>query len=381
MNGAVGLLQKFEASRARPHTLKSTAWRALREALGDSEAERLSSEPLGFAVSLLSDAIDAHGGSGQPAYHNEAHFKEAVLAMGALCSAEFEGHPDRSRLVALGVIAMAGHDFLHDGTRNEPGKSLEENSFRACLPLLRQAGLGQADVAAIESVILGTEDRLLGANRAAYQARQTGPLGREVDQLRMLANEADLSASLLPGSGQKMGALLASEWNAAGIEMGKTVASWAGRLGFLGFACTGSAAARAMGLEEARDVQVRAFSRLASRLGAPSAPEAAKRLDAIAADAGPKAALSLYAGALADESPGWGAAAFGLRPVIGNASPGDPAAQDRAIEALRRRTAEAQEPSAAMVDISPKLQAFRMARGMPCAVAAAVPAHGRKLSE
>lgn len=303
--------------REESPTMSAVVDDAFSSVLDKHEFDALMKSPLGDACRRLSQIVDQENSAG-PSYHNSAHFKEAVLASAFISNAEFKGAFERTRLIGLAVLSMIGHDLGHDGTRNDPesGKHLETDAWNAVAPVLSEAGVSAADSAIVRSVILGTEDRLFPENRARYKSElPQGELGPVVDALRLVANEADLAGSLLPGFGNRLGELLADEWNAAGIPMGATVSSWKGRLGFLSFAATASDGAKIIGLEDERAAQVKAFSVLAERHGLSSPSEAAERLDLLAAQ-NPSSARDVYVSALAEVSPELANVAFPPFPAV-----------------------------------------------------------------
>lgn len=300
------LIDKFQKGREQPVSLLTTAEQSLIEALGPRSARELMQTPLGSSIKALASVIDQHHQSAGPVpdYHNIAHFKEAVIASSAICAAEFSGHPERARMVGLGVLSMIGHDFMHDGTTNSPDKSLEAISWAACEPHLKNAGLSSADQDIVHTLILKTDPSLLPENRERYKGTAPpGAMGRDVDRLCLACMEADTAGSLLPGIGNKMGDLLSSEWMNSGIEAGKTIGSWKARVGFLGFIATATEGSKHIGMEQARTAQIEAFKSIAQQMGLPDAGSAGAKLDEIAQQEGKPKALMIFAKALESISP------------------------------------------------------------------------------
>ena len=155
------------------------------------------------------------------------------MAVGHLCALEFEGEAPCPHLVVLAMTAMVGHDFKHDGTSNETGKSLEAIAWQACEPYLD--GVHLEDKKAIEAIILGTDPTKLNEHRARYSDASVPPSA--IDRLRLIACEADLTPSLMPEHGVEMGKLLAKELKSSNVPvltvLGERISSWESRMGFL----------------------------------------------------------------------------------------------------------------------------------------------------
>jgi len=281
---------RFTALRTRPPDLPGAVAAALAEVAGPEPSPDLL--PLQAAGTALAAKIDASAaGHKEPPYHNRYHFAETVLAMGWLCSLAREQGLFSASLATLGVIAMTGHDWGHDGSLPDQGK-LEGEAAAVVLAVV--APLPDAGCEVVRAVILGTDPAQVAANAARAAGKlPPGPLGPRVDLLCNLANEADVFASFLPALAWQQAEALANEWH--GQPPGATVATHAGRLAFLRTYGCFSAPARSMGLADLRDRQVEAFTRAAKRLDAGATPEAG----AAALDRMPRAkAQALYAAVL-----------------------------------------------------------------------------------
>lgn len=294
------LLTDFQRVRQENTPLPEVVLETLQKTLGPC-SEMLLELPLGKALMRLSQAVqdDTDAQPDKLDYHNIAHFREAVMAVGHLSALEFEGQKACPHFVVLSMMAMVGHDFKHDGTSNTPGKSLEAMAWQACEPHLE--GVHEKDMDALEAIILGTDPTKLNEHRTRYA--QPGVSPEAIDRLRLLACEADLTPSLMPGHGVAMGKLFAAELSSSGVDsletLGKTISTWESRLGFLRHATPISAAADKFGLAQMHTTQLQAFAALSDSLGLTNDKEAAQHLDILEAQRGPEQASQLYMAALA----------------------------------------------------------------------------------
>ncbi|MBR0662868.1 hypothetical protein GXW71_00730 [Roseomonas hellenica] len=277
----------FLARRAGPPDAAAAGEAAMRWALGDA----LPAWPaLLHAAQAIGAAVERHGAGfppgAEPAYHDRHHQAEAGLAMGWLCGAARAAGLLSAEQAGIGVLAMAGHDLLHDGTETGPPGRLEAQSAAATAAIAAASGVVPATAALVHDLILSTEF--------------TRPLGPEL--LPHLAREADLMGSLCPVLGWRLSEALAAERRAAGHPAPDHVASFAGRLGFLHILPTATPIGVGFGLEAAGRAQIAAFGRAAQRLGLiDTAPDAAAAaLDRLPRDQ----ARALYDAALAQSEGG-----------------------------------------------------------------------------
>ncbi len=278
----------FIARRTRPADVPAAFAEALLTVAGDAPDPLL--QRAGARIAAAVQRIPSHGRV--PEYHNRHHASEATLAMGHLCRlAQAQGLISRHD-AQVGVVAMVGHDLDHDGS-SQGGGVLEARSWEAVRAIAAEAGAGARDLAAIGDIILATDPALVAANAAR-------PLDRPCNALRILANEADVCASLLPTLGPCLSRLLAEEWRPANDPMLLRVGTAAGRLGFLLGYPPLSPAATTLGLGRARARCLEVYAEAARRLGAGSTSEQG----CAALDSLPEAASqAAYAEALALISP------------------------------------------------------------------------------
>ena len=169
------------------------------------------------AGQAIAAAVAAHAATfapaSEPAYHDQYHQAEATIAMGWLC-----GRARRLGLLAAesavaGVLAMAGHDLQHDGSRPSPGV-LEARSAELTVELAAKAGLDAATLAVIRRVILATDP-----------LRPQAELDAD-DLICRFGEEADMFGSLTPELGWQLSNALAREVHATGHRRNPPVASF-----------------------------------------------------------------------------------------------------------------------------------------------------------
>jgi len=209
-------------------------------------------------------AVEAHGASfapgHEPAYHDRYHQAEATIAAGWLAGEARRAGLLEPRHAGLCVLALAGHDLLHDGNAAAPPGTLERRSAEATAELT--AALPAAERAEITRLILLTDPAVPPPPDLA---------GR-------LVREADLFASLTPWLGWRLSEALEREWAAAGIDAMAPIASHAGRYALLSLLPPMTPSAVSLGLEAARGLQLAA---LASAGAAETAEQGAAGLDAL----------------------------------------------------------------------------------------------------
>lgn len=250
-------MRQAEALLIRRRTQPPRVGAAVNQALADATGSALPPARLVRAGAALAAAIEAHGASfppaGEPAYHDRHHQAEAVLAMGWLTGAARRLGLLGAEEAALGVLAMAGHDLLHDGGVHPRRGLLERRSAEVAGDLAAAAGLDAGEVATLRRVILATT--------WPWEAREAPGL------LCHLAREADLFGSSLPVLGPRLARLLAQEFAAAGQESPESVATHVARVALLRLFGPVTVPARALGLDAVRAAQLGAYAEAARRLG------------------------------------------------------------------------------------------------------------------
>jgi hypothetical protein len=192
-------------------------------------------------------AMDHASRDGELAYHNRHHVVEVVLAMGWLCGAARRMGAVSSEEAALGVVAMVGHDLLHDGS--PPGGGvMEARSADAVALATASVPLDGRQRTVLRDVILGTDPGRVAGNQArAAGELPPGPHGHGVDLVIAMANEADVFSSMLPNLGLHLTHRLAEERARAGHGWAADIADPGSRLAFLTTYARLTPAARALG--------------------------------------------------------------------------------------------------------------------------------------
>jgi hypothetical protein len=252
------LEQYLLARRQGPPHLVGAAYTALAQLHG-------AAVPPEFAAAgqAIAEAVERHGASfppgAEPAYHDRHHQAEAILAAGWLGAAAVDAGLMSRYAGTLLILAMAGHDLLHDGTLGDTAGALERRSALRTDALI--TFLPTTDRAEISRLIMATMPEA------------------EVDDLpARLAREADLFASLTPVLGWRLSLALATEMAAVGLPGGDAIASHAGRHALLKRLPEMTPPAQALGLAAARAVQLAALCRAG---GDSCAETAAANLDAM----------------------------------------------------------------------------------------------------
>lgn len=284
----------FFALRARPADVPAAFASAM-----DAATHGEMPVDLREAGERLIDAVTRH--PNDLAYHSLHHVAETVLVMGWLCGIALDEGRVEPRAAAVSIVAMVGHDFQHDGSPPDGGR-LEAIAADASVAALADHPLPADDEAILRAVILGTDPAQVRENaRRAAGLLPPGPLGREVDLLTALANEADVFASFLPEMGPQQSELLALEWRAGGHARADEVTGFANRLAFLRLYDQLTPMSRRMGVSELRARQLTAFTCGGGLLEIGGTPEeGAAALDAL----GPEDALRRFTACLRDLEPG-----------------------------------------------------------------------------
>jgi hypothetical protein len=252
---------RFLAQREGPANPPDAAAEALLLASGEPVPADLLA--VGLAIGA---AVSAHGASFppglEPAYHGQHHQVEAAIAAGWLAGEARRASLLDARHAGLCVLALAGHDLLHDGNAVAPHGTLERRSAEATATLTTLLARDERDE--ITRLILLTDPTLPSPSDLAGQ----------------LVREADLFGSLTPCLGWRLSEALAQEAAAAGVANAGRIASYAGRCALLTLLPSMSPPAVSLGLEAIRQLQRTALARAGA---AETAEEGAARLDAMPA--------------------------------------------------------------------------------------------------
>lgn len=278
---------RFQSMRAAPADLDAAFAEAFAMAI---DAADMRADPrlagLQRAGAAIAEAIRTDPGkTADLPCHNHHHFAEATLAMGALCALARGLGRISAAEAAIGVVAMVGHDIDHDGEALVPGEQ-EAHAAAKSASICRTAGVSEQDSALVADIIEATNPSLVRDNAARAAGSLTpGPFGPPGDDLRAMANEADVTASLLPSIGLAFGEALALEMRQAHHPAAAGIASYTGRLGFLRRYAGFTPAAVALGLQAVTRAQIDALAAIARADGCGELPEdGAARLDALPHD-------------------------------------------------------------------------------------------------
>lgn len=170
------------------------------------------------------------------------------------------GHLD-VRGAGLCVLAMAGHDLLHDGCAPIHPGALEQRSAAAALDLA--ADLPETDRTEIRRLILLTD------------VRRPPPQ----DLRGRLARESDMFGSLTPTLGWQLSRAIATECQRSRIPGGERIATFGGRLLLLRAQPMPTAAFVSLGPPAGCALQIAAMAQAAGAMA--TAEEGADFLDAL----------------------------------------------------------------------------------------------------
>lgn len=219
-----------------------------------------------LAQLIEQDGQRRHALGQEPAYHNRLHMADALVALTSLLLLSREDEPSHTRpshAEWVAMLAMLGHDYLHDGTINQSPSQLELRSADALAPLMARHGVAEADRSLVREFILLTDPTKVSASHQRIASRPfsiTDP-----DCLAVLVQEADILASSLPDPGLELTRQLAREWLPVDEQRARQVLTQAGRLGFLRFgALFSSPASRRLGIPAIRADQLASLEAAAS---------------------------------------------------------------------------------------------------------------------
>ncbi len=245
----------------------------------DPRLRRLRDAGIAIAEAVDAEAAGAAAaGHAELPYHNRHHFAEATLAMGWLCAIARDRGAISLHQAGLGVVAMVGHDFRHDGSWDQTG-ALENLAADAAVAIAAMADVDAEDRQALRGIILATALPAVRANKArAAERERAGHRQSGWDAIHLMASEADVMTSLMPGLGCRLGHALAAEWAANPGRPPMDPSSFTGRVAFLRLHDYLSDAAVELGLLLMHVSQVMAFRQIAVRWGSAAQPEAGAAL-------------------------------------------------------------------------------------------------------
>ena len=176
------------------------------------------------------------------AYHNKSHAADAVISASHLATHEFTNNShDLKHNGSYLLFSMLSHDIAHNGGHNSYDYELEQKAVLSMKDYVKSRPemmrLWENKLAStygswdnfsnqISEIILGTDFKNGPTkNLQSYSINSQSTV--KINQLKLLANEADILPSCTHDLGPKLGVQLAEEQNNPGVG------SWSGRLFFL----------------------------------------------------------------------------------------------------------------------------------------------------
>jgi hypothetical protein len=196
------------------------------------------------------EIIFAHDGiKTEPCYHNRLHFADAITTMSVQVAIQShlqnESNPEWSACALLTCIA---HDLGHSGRVNNFESELEMISVALLRPILDECDVTGKWREWVEQSIIQSDFSIVHKNHTAVK---DVPFEWDFKWLNVFLNEADVMASASTKFGTSMGEALAREWKKIGFVAYKTVATPAGRKGFLKNIKFSSPASQVLGIQAA----------------------------------------------------------------------------------------------------------------------------------
>ena len=209
-------------------------------------AERVAQE---IEASFANDIFQT-----EPLYHNRLHFADAIttvsvqIAIQSQLSKSFD-----AEWSACALLACIAHDFGHSGRINQFESELEKHSVDLLRPILDECGIEGQWREWTERCIIQSDFALVQQNHAAVQG---APFEWDLKWLIVFLNESDVMASASTVFGTDMGEALAREWKKIDFVAHKTVATPAGRMGFLKIITFSSPASKELGIQAAIEKEI-----------------------------------------------------------------------------------------------------------------------------
>jgi hypothetical protein len=190
----------------------------------------------------------------EPLYHNRLHFADAITTISVQIA--IQSHLSQEFNVewsACALLACMAHDFGHSGRINQFESELEKNSVQLLASILEECGVSEEWRHWTERCIIQSDFAIVHHNHAAVKGAQ---FEWDLKWLIVLMNESDVMASASTHFGASMGEALAREWKKIDFVAHKTVATPAGRKGFLKIITFSSPASKELGIQAAIDKEI-----------------------------------------------------------------------------------------------------------------------------
>ncbi len=212
-------------------------------------AERVAQE---IETSFANDIFQT-----EPLYHNRLHFADAITTVSVQIAIQSnlqkEFNPEWS---ACALLSCMAHDFGHNGRINQFESELEKYAVQLLGPILDECGVTGTWREWTEKCILQSDFALVQKN---HEAVKDAAFEWDLKWLIVFLNESDVMASASTLFGTGMGEALAREWKKIDFVAHKTVATPAGRKGFLKIITFSSPASKALGIQTAIEKEIQAI--------------------------------------------------------------------------------------------------------------------------
>jgi hypothetical protein len=155
---------------------------------------------------------------------------------------------------ACALLACIAHDFCHNGRINQFESEIEKHSVDMLRPILEECGVTGVWREWTEQCIIRSDFALVQQNHAAVKDAK---FEWDLKWLIVFLNESDVMASASTKFGTGMGEALAREWKKIDFVAHQTVATPAGRKGFLKIITFSSPASKELGIQVTVDQEIK----------------------------------------------------------------------------------------------------------------------------
>jgi hypothetical protein len=193
----------------------------------------------------------------EPLYHNRLHFADAITTVSVQIAIQSQlSKSFNAEWAACALLACIAHDFGHNGRINQFESELEKHSVELLRPILDECGVIGLWRNWTEQCIIQSDFALVQKN---HEAVQGAPFDWDLKWLVVFLNESDVMASASTNFGIGMGEALAREWKKIDFVAHKTVATPAGRKGFLKIITFSSPASKELGIHAAIEKEIQSI--------------------------------------------------------------------------------------------------------------------------
>jgi hypothetical protein len=203
----------------------------------------------------IENAFAQEGSEAEPPYHNRLHFADAITTISLQIAIQSRlSQQSNEDWAACALLASIAHDFCHNGRINQFESEIERHSVDMLRPILDECGVTGIWREWTEQCIIRSEFALVHQNHMAVKGTQ---FEWDLKWLIVFINESDVMASASTKFGIGMGKALAREWKKINFEAHQTVATPAGRKGFLEMIMFSSPASLELGIQVAVDQEIK----------------------------------------------------------------------------------------------------------------------------